>query len=217
MDTNIISYERFKEALERWGKEKPSIPVRQKTWENQMDFIHPKRQKQPIVLSVLPGENFPFGHEDLRPLLQRDGLILLSWAVWNDWDGDLAIRFVVNWVTSSGRARHYASGALAKAELPTAMPLRRGDNYFYRGIFGRREKELTYVQDKDIADYVYLAAPFDLNPKTIPAFVKNLKGMGNTVDFDFPFSIDLIKKIEFAKCYNAPGASIEETRCLSRC
>jgi hypothetical protein len=37
-----------------------------------------------------------------------------------------------------------------------------------------------------------------LNARTIPGFITELKAAGVTVDFDFPYSMDYVKKLEFA-------------------
>ncbi|MDR1587508.1 MAG: hypothetical protein LBS57_08645, partial [Treponema sp.] len=43
-----------------------------------------------------------------------------------------------------------------------------------------------------------VCAPWDLNARTIPGFITELKAAGVTVDFDFPYSMDYVKKLEFA-------------------
>jgi hypothetical protein len=155
----------------------------------------PRRQKEPIAVSVMPEQAFPVGHRDLRPLLQRDGLILLSWAIWENWydDGGFLRRYIVTWVTSQGKARHYATKAVEEQELAGAVPERMGDVLFYRGAYGSRY-DLPHYSDEMIADYLYLAAPFDLDKKTIPGFVRVLKALGSKVDFDHAFSLGAAKK-----------------------
>ncbi|GHU12998.1 hypothetical protein FACS1894161_2380 [Spirochaetia bacterium] len=159
-------------------------------------------KKEPIVISVMPDKGFPIGHRDLRPFLQRDGLILLSWARWEDYDGTLIRYYVVNWVTSMGKIRHYASKMTAEKDIESAAPVRSGDKFFYRGIYTRWNYDnLEYVSDGDVSDYLYLAAPFDLNTKTVPDFIPELKAAGVTVDFEYNFSMDREKKIRFAEQY----------------
>jgi hypothetical protein len=155
----------------------------------------PRRQKEPIVLSVMPEQAFPAGHRDLRPLLQRDGLILLSWAIWEDWYGDESLlrRYIVTWVASQGKACHYATKAAEEKDLAAAVPERRSDPLFYRGAYGA-QYDLHSYSDKRIADYLYLAAPFDLTQATIPGFIRVLKSLGSTVDFDHVFSLGAAKK-----------------------
>jgi hypothetical protein len=155
----------------------------------------PHRQKEPIVISVMPEQVFPTGHRDLRPLLQRDGLILLSWAIWEDWYGDETFlrRYIVTWASSQGKARHYATKAAEERDLAAAVPERKGDALFYRGAYGDRYDIHDY-SDKAIADYLYFAAPFDLDNKTVPGFIRVLKALGSTVDFDHVFKLGAAKK-----------------------
>jgi hypothetical protein len=161
----------------------------------------PKRRKEPVVISAMPGDPFPFGHQDFRPLLQRDGLILLSWAQWEDWkgDGSLLQRYIVTWVASSQRrSYHYATEAIPKEELAKAVPERRADIRFYRGAYGSMW-DIDSYPDKQIADYLYLAAPFDLDSKTIPAFIRILKSQGYTTDFENEFTLTKDNKSEAQK------------------
>jgi hypothetical protein len=160
------------------------IPVK---WDNPP----PRHRKEPIIISVMPGDPFPIGHQDLRPLLQRDGLILLSWALWEDWkgDGSLLQRYVVTWVVSRGkRHRRYATCAMARQELEKANPERLADSFFYKGVYGDRWWATNPSEDR-VADYLYLVAPFDLNGKTIPGYIQVLKARGSTVDFDCEFTL----------------------------
>jgi hypothetical protein len=155
----------------------------------------PRRQKEPVVISVMPDEAFPAGHRDLRPLLQRDGLILISWARWEDWYGDESFlrRYIVTWATSQGKARHYATKAVEEKNLAAAVPERRGDPLFYHGAYGSSYDPHHY-SDKMIADYLYFAAPFDLTRETIPGFIGALKALGSTVDFDHVFTLGAAKR-----------------------
>jgi hypothetical protein len=152
-----------------------------------------KPPKEPIIISVMPGEPFPIGHKDFRPLLQQDGLILLSWALWEDWEGDgsLIQRYIVTWVVSArGKHQHYATHAIPGKELEKAGPARRADGLFYKGRFGNYlAASGNHIPDRIVADYLYLAAPFDLNGKTIPAYIQVLKAQGSTVDFDYEFTL----------------------------
>ncbi|MDR2741022.1 MAG: hypothetical protein LBB98_02585 [Treponema sp.] len=100
----------------KWQLISPETPVKR-------DNPPPRRQKEPIVLSVMPEQAFPTGHRDLRPLLQRDGLILLSWAIWEGWynDENFLRRYIVTWIASQGKARHYATKAVEERKLAAAV------------------------------------------------------------------------------------------------
>jgi hypothetical protein len=106
-----------------------------------------KPKKESIIVKFRPDQEFPVGHKDLRPLLQRDGLILLSWAKWENFDGNLTRFYVVNWITSTGKHFHYATEPILRSELAGTAPQRKGDVYFYRGIYGR-QMDLSYVSQK---------------------------------------------------------------------
>jgi hypothetical protein len=156
----------------------------------------PKRpQKEPIVISVMPDKAFPIGHHDFRPVLQRDGLILLGWSRWEE-VADGGPRYVVHWVAVCN-GRHYATHFLTGAELETANPQRRGKYCL----------EMIEWDDRIEADYIYFVAPEKLSRAEVPGFIQRLKAAGVTVDFDFHYSMDRIKKIQFAKEYLQAGGS----------
>jgi hypothetical protein len=163
----------------------------------------------------MPGEPFPIGHRDFRPLLQRDGLILLSWALWEDWEGDgsLLQRYIVTWVASGGRkCQHYATRAIPGYKLEKANPERRADIRFYKGAYGSTW-DIDSYSDKQIADYLYLAAPFDLDGKTIPAYIQVLKARGSAVDFDYEFTLGKTLKSN-AQAYLEKLASTDQIESL---
>ena len=68
---------------------------------------------------ALPGDSLPDYIPDYRPILQRDGLILLAWDKRITEMGD---RYTAYWVTSIGTPRFYASKPLSSIELPSARP-----------------------------------------------------------------------------------------------
>jgi hypothetical protein len=52
-----------------------------------------------------------------------------------------------------------------------------------------------------MADYIYFTAPEKMRKEEVSGFIQELKAAGSTVDFDFYYSIDRIKKIQFAEEY----------------
>jgi hypothetical protein len=68
-------------------------------------------RKEPVLVSALPGVELPPQYPDFRPFLQRDGLILQSWAKWNMWANGLEPCYIVHWITSAPARspRRYAS------------------------------------------------------------------------------------------------------------
>jgi hypothetical protein len=146
----------------------------------------------------MPDKAFPVGHQDFRPILQRDGLILLGWSRWEEVRVD-GPRYVVHWVAVCN-GRHYATHFLTGAELETAKPQRKG----------RYCLEMIKWDDHIETDYIYFVAPERLRRAEIPGFIERLKAAGVTVDFDFPFSMDYVKKLEFA-------AALQECKAVSSC
>jgi len=151
-------------------------------------------KKKAVVISALPGEPVPAEYQDLRPFLQRDGLVLLSWAVWND-HKEYGPCYRVNWGKSCGKHSRYCSSFTDEAFLSEVMPVRNGDFNWREGIAGTSAWNYS---EKDIADIVFLAAP-KLTGREIPSFVRLLKAAGVTVDFDYDFSLGKAKEIEFRR------------------
>ena len=139
-------------------------------------------------VSALPGEPLPAEHEDLRPFLQRDGLILHSWAKWNNHE-IYGPCYGIDWIKSSGKYNRCYSSIVHSvadiAEFNNAMPTHATPN----GI-GHIEGQLP--------DFRFMAAP-RLNSKTIPIFVQRLKDHGATVDFDYEFTLEKARKLETKK------------------
>jgi hypothetical protein len=157
----------------------------------------------------MPDQKFPIWHIDFLPILQRDGLILMSWARWADWndDGSFFQRYVVNWLASRGKYHRYASMGIDRDDLDKAVPVRDGDTYFYRGLYGARYSLKSYT-DTEAADYVYLVAPFDLCKKTIPEFIQGLRSTGSKPDFDYVFSLEK-ESLSQARSYLGKGSSTQ--------
>ena len=192
-------------ALDASGDVGFEVPVKRDV---PTSYHQPK--KEPIVLSVMPEQSFPIGHEDLRPLLQRDGLILMSWGIFQDREGKEPHRYLVHWVTSQGKHYHYASDRVVKDMLSEALPQRMGDRYFYRGIHSRWDTWVRCYHADEVADYEYLVAPFDLCKKTIPGFILVLKRFGSTVDFDCVFSLAKSREISSPACQYLENHALEQ-------
>jgi len=143
-----------------------------------------------LYISALPWETIPDIYEDLRPYLQRDGLILHSWSQWNCHKiyGDC---YSVTWIKSSGKTRRYCTGILYDVS----------DITDFQDIMPRRiaYSSLTLNNNGEIADTVFYAAPENLHSKTISPFVQRLKYCGITVDFDYDFRLDKISEFELKR------------------
>jgi hypothetical protein len=150
-------------------------------------------KKEPIIMSVMPGQEIPAGHKDFRPILQRDGLILLGLSRWEELPG-AGPHYVVHWLSIGTKCRHYATSFLTRDELKNANPQNKG-RYLLEDV--RWYDGGKYIE----ADYIYFFAPRRLCRAEVPGFIQELKAAGVTVDFDFHYSMDRVKKIQFAKEY----------------
>ena len=151
------------------------------------------------IISALPGENIPSEFKDLRPFLQRDGLILLSWARWEDKeDKENGLEIRVNWISSTGKLRKFCghwTNVSTDENLSDVIPDRKGDPYYQEGrwFYGYYS---DYYGDGYVADNVFLCAP-ELTALTRPHFINKLKETGINIDFDYIFNLTEEKKKQF--------------------
>jgi hypothetical protein len=143
--------------------------------------------KEARIVSCLPWEPYSGDGADFRPLLQRDGLVLMTLAVWDNYQGE-GRRYRANWIRSKGPHHRFAKWMRNPTEFAGAMPESRGDMYSHEGILG-----VPVNKDyRNCADVVYTAAP-ELNRLTIPVFVERLKKMGYGQNFDFDFRLATVR------------------------
>jgi hypothetical protein len=191
----IINFLEIKQVLELRAVKREIL------WETAQKTAAPSvSRKRPLVISALPGETIPAEYPDLRPYLQRDGLILLSWARWGNYR-PFGLCYRVNWVKSCGKACRYASyfiTDISDKKLSEVMPSRYGDLKYREGIIGSRAIDTEWATNEYIADIVFWAAP-DLSALTRPLFIQKLQEAGSAVNFDFDFSLGKAKELEFKK------------------
>jgi hypothetical protein len=136
---------------------------------------------------------------DFRPLLQRAGLILLGWSRWDSAPLDferpgqplkvsegMGPWYEVNWITSAPGRKHrrYAADCyITEEKIPGVKPVSSAGPYFFQGICGK-PCDFKYVKDREVADYVFACAPWDINRRTIPGFITELKAAGVNVDWE---------------------------------
>jgi len=127
------------------------------------------------------GETLPRGLVDYRPLLQRDGLILLSWDKRITEMGD---RYTAYWVTSFGPPRFYASRPLPPENFPSARP----DHKSYAA-----EDGIEFYGQQAPAYVVHVAPELMMdNPhhgELRIAHIQTLKEQGSAVDFAYKYSL----------------------------
>jgi len=137
-------------------------------------------------LPAMPGKPLPDGFTDYRPLLQRDGLILLSW---DKRITEMGERYAAYWVTSAGIPRFYASKYLSQEDFPSARP----DHKSYAAEDGIE----FYGQDAPL--YVMHVAPELMmnNPRhgeLRAAHIQTLKEQGSTADFNYKYLLKTEKE-----------------------
>ena len=155
--------------------------------------LHPRRRAsenegrfRQAWLPAMPGKPLPGGFTDYRPLLQRDGLILLSW---DKRLTEMGERYTAYWVTSAGIPRFYASRYLPPEDFPSARP----DHKSYAAEDGIE----FYGQQAPV--YVMHVAPELMmnNPRHGElrlAHIQLLKEQGSTVDFTYKYLLKAEKK-----------------------
>jgi hypothetical protein len=148
-------------------------PDQPKSPEQPKELEMPK--KEAVILTALPGDPMPEGYPDYRPILQRNGLFLYSWAVWKEKG-----LIVVNWLRSTGKMRKVATGYCKEVDLPAVTPSRIGD--VCRGA------AWPWREDED-PDYAVFAAPRLIRHNDRAAFLAKLRNTGATVNLDYIFTL----------------------------
>jgi len=136
-----------------------------------------------------PGKSLTAAIHDFRPVLQRDGLILLGWDKRKTESGD---RFTAYWVTSVGTPRFYSSKLLSEIDFSSARP-----------------NQKSYAAEDGIEFYGQ-AAPFYIvhvapelmksNPRhreLREVHISLLKQHGSKVNFDYKYLLKNEKKRSF--------------------
>jgi len=183
----------YDEKLEAHWEAQKAESVERSMREAMKELPKPPKKKAQII-SALPGETIPPEFPDLRPYMQRDGLILLTWAIWVTEDGIQTYK--IHWVKSCGTLRKYSLTWYIQNDfekmLATAMPDDKTDMFYREGILGN-----GWNRDH-VVDYVFICAP-ELNSHSRAVFIEKLKATGVNVNFDFDFSLGLAKQLQFQK------------------
>jgi hypothetical protein len=135
---------------------------------------------------AVPGSSLPLGISDFRPVLQRDGLILLGWDKRFSETGE---RYTAYWVTSAGIPRFYASKPLLIADFPFANP----DHKSYAA-----EDGIEFYGQEAPAYIVHVAPDLMMsNPRhreLRAAHINMLENLGSKVNFDYQYLLKNEKK-----------------------
>ena len=133
-----------------------------------------------------PGKSLPPDIPDCRPLLQRDGLILLAWDKRVTESGEL---YTAYWITSIDVPRFYASKSYLLKDFHSASP----DRKSYAA-----EDGIEYY-GQSAPEYLVHVAPelmkSNPNHKDLRAeHIKTLNHMGSKVNFNYKYLLQTEKK-----------------------
>jgi len=165
--------------------------------------VHSAIQKSSGITPILalPGTPLPANIPDYRPMLQRDGLILLAWDKRLTETGE---RYTAYWVTSVGIPRFYASKPLGLMDFSFARPDRKS--------YAAEDGIEFYGQEAP--EYLVHVAPELMmsNPRhgeLRSAHISKLKHEGNKVNFSYEYLLKTEKKrsLPAKKQNNDPKAS----------
>ena len=172
----------------RWADSRPKIIPFPGQIAHDTYFVNLPAKKQPRLSPVmgLPGTPLPPNIPDYRPMLQRDGLILLAWDKRLTETGD---RYTAYWVTSVGIPRFYASKPLCLRDFSSARP----DHKSYAA-----EDGIEFYGQK-APEYLVHVAPelMKSNPRhgeLRSAHIKKLKCQGNKVNYSYKYLLKTEKK-----------------------
>jgi hypothetical protein len=139
-----------------------------------------------IPILARPGEALPLSIPDFRPMLQRDGLILLSWAKKHTEMGE---RYTAYWVTSQGISRYYASKDFGAECFASAVPIRKS----YAA-----EDGIEFYGQNNPAYMVHVAPDLMVSKRQAedmrPEHIKNLRALGMNADYNYHFLLTTEKK-----------------------
>jgi hypothetical protein len=134
----------------------------------------------------MPGLKLPASVPDFRPLLQRDGLLLLSWDRRNTEQGK---RYTAYWVTSAGNWRYYASRAMDGMNFPFAQPARK--SYAAEdGVEFYGQRQPSYIVH--VAPELMMSFREDRDLR--PEHIKKLESLGIMNDFNYKFLLTQERK-----------------------
>jgi hypothetical protein len=139
-----------------------------------------------VPILARPGEPLPLSIPDFRLALQRDGLILLSWAKRHTEMGE---RYTAYWITSQGITRYYASEDLPAGHFASALPVRKS----YAA-----EDGIEFYGQNNLAYIVHVAPDLMINSRQAedkrPEHIKKLRNLGMKADYNYRFLLTRERK-----------------------
>jgi len=170
-------------TFNRNAPDSPQDEVIEKTQEKAQVPKSKEPKKKAVVIEVLPWELMPEGYADYRPLLQRDGLILFSWEIYDD-------EIKIIWLRSNGAMYKYQALIDDENELETICPEVKFTANHHR----------CYTLEEP--DFIIYAAPPCLTASARKAFIVKLKASGVSVNFDYEFTLGKQKAIKEAAVFD---------------
>jgi hypothetical protein len=139
-----------------------------------------------VPILARPGEPLPLSIPDFRLALQRDGLILLSWAKRHTEMGE---RYTAYWVTSQGINRYYASADLPAEHFASAVPVHKS----YAA-----EDGIEFYGQNNLAYIVHVAPDLMISSSQAgdkrPEHIKKLRNLGMKADYSYRFLLTRERK-----------------------
>jgi hypothetical protein len=139
-----------------------------------------------VPILARPGEALPYTIPDFRGMLQRDGLILLSWAKKHTEMGE---RYTAYWVTSQGINRYYASADLDASHFTSAIPVSKS----YAA-----EDGIEFYGQNSPAYIVHVAPELMMSRRQAedqrPEHIKKLQALGTGADYNYHFLLTKKRK-----------------------
>jgi hypothetical protein len=139
-----------------------------------------------VPILARPGSPLPLSIPDFRLALQRDGLILLSWAKRHTEMGE---RYTAYWVTSQGITRYYASEDLPAEHFASAVPVRKS----YAA-----EDGIEFYGQNNLAYIVHVAPDLMISNRQAgdkrPEHIKKLRNLGMKADYSYRFLLTRERK-----------------------
>ena len=156
-----------------------------------------------VPVNAGPGMFLPSYFYDYRPLLQRDGLILLAWDKRLTERGE---RFTAYWVTSTGAPRFYASNGLSQDLFSLAQPERKSyaaeDGIDYYG----QEKPFFIIH---VAPELMMSNPGHRDLRQ--THIETLKKLGCRTDFEYEYLLTKERKRRLPGYGKSRDASAKKT------
>jgi hypothetical protein len=156
-------------------------------------------KKKTIKTIIAPeGTPLPDGIADFRPLLKRDGLILLSWKQRKPFPEKKAVPslpadvYDVFWVARTGPRRTYAARSILESEISKAIP---NEAKNILPFAGRNRYQSDHYNQRDaslIKHWVYVAPEALVSygkPDPRPEYIEKLEAMGIDIGSDAKFKM----------------------------